>query len=183
MKTPVYLLSVALFAATQLHAEEQTKEKWQPPQEPWAEKVFAKIDTNGDGGHSLAEMIDHLKKEWAKKGKTSGLEKEARTRFKNRDLDGDGAVSLKEFGIPSQVFWRVLTLKQSDTDKDGALSTAELTAMVKSQYEKQGKSGYEAEAARRLKYLDKDKSGSVSLEEYAANAVKKWKQALANKKK
>jgi Ca2+-binding EF-hand superfamily protein len=54
-----------------------------------------------------------------------------------------------------------------DADGDGKMSLEEFTAMTKVQFEKKGKDGYEAEAAKRFEYKDENGDGSLTLEEFA----------------
>jgi len=52
-----------------------------------------------------------------------------------------------------------------DANSDDKLSIEEFTEMVKTQFEKQGKEGYEAEAEKRFANNDKDGDGFVSWQE------------------
>ncbi len=58
-------------------------------QRPDPEKVFAKLDANGDGKLSLEEYIAPAKTEEIKQKRTEN--------FKRLDKDGDGFLTLEEF--------------------------------------------------------------------------------------
>lgn len=60
---------------------------------------FLKFDADGDQQLDSKEYEAMIKSWFEQKGKT-GYEKAAKTRFKNKDVDGNGFVSFKEqFGL------------------------------------------------------------------------------------
>lgn len=79
------------------------------------------VDSNGDGLISADELSAmHLKAAQAR------IEAQSKEMIANRDMDGDGKLSVVELltpPLPAKLFERL------DTDKDGAISQAELDAM------------------------------------------------------
>jgi len=70
-------------------------------------------------------------------------------------------------------------LAKFDTNKDGKLDLKEFTVMIKTEFEKKGKTGHEQEAAKRFKNRDANKDSFLSLEEFKAtkkSASKKQEQ-------
>jgi len=63
-------------------------------------------------------------------------------------------------------------LAKFDTNKDGKLDLKEFTVMVKTEFEKKGKTGHEQEAAKRFKNRDTNKDGFLSLEEFKGTTKK-----------
>ena len=141
-------------------------------------KYFQNWDQDGDGYHSLAEHTASVKAGFAKQGK-KGYDAEAKKRVKRKDANADGKLSLKEFlstpkpkaagtkqAAKPTADKKTVYFQKWDTDGDGYQSLQELTASIKSGFEKQGKTGYEAEAKKRLGRKDTDGDGKISLKEH-----------------
>jgi Ca2+-binding EF-hand superfamily protein len=59
----------------------------------YAQRPFEKLDANNDGKLSQEEFLHNIKPE-----KTEGMSKT----FANRDQDGDGFLTLKEYTVPDK---------------------------------------------------------------------------------
>lgn len=154
---------------------------------------FDKWDANGDGALTLEEFTGMVQAEFEKKGK-EGYEAEAAKRFSRKELDGDGLFTwdenvqdmVKRGVLPADVLENQSEAAAApaaasseipantqkyfakwDADGDGKMTLEEFTAMTKVQFEKNGKEGYEAEAAKRFEFKDMDGDGSLTLEEFA----------------
>ena len=56
--------------------------------------------------------------------------------------------------------------KKWDADGDGNMSLEEFTEMTKTQFEKNGKEGYEEQSVKRFEFKDADGDGSLTVEEF-----------------
>ena len=79
------------------------------------------------------------------------------------------ALSATTFGQTQKQSARFLKF---DTDGDGKLNLVEYTAMVKLEFEKNDKVGYEEEAAKRFKNRDTNGDGFLTQEEFFAKSKK-----------
>jgi Ca2+-binding EF-hand superfamily protein len=94
-------------------------------------RIFAEVDTNGNGEIDLAEFHARLVEVFyqADTNKDGSLSPEEYNRlpfsgeFKDADTNGDGRISLHEF-----VAIRFRQFEQADTNHDGALSFEEVLA-------------------------------------------------------
>jgi Ca2+-binding EF-hand superfamily protein len=100
--------------------------------------------------------------------------------FAGNKMDpGDTELSPKELKGKSNYFLKF------DADGDQQLSQDEYTEMVRTQFEKNGKSGHEEEAAKRFARRDLDGDGYVSFAEHVIspeelNAIHKAKRTAKN---
>jgi Ca2+-binding EF-hand superfamily protein len=124
MKTMLALAAFALAPAA--HAA--------PPPGYDVESAFKEADTNKDGSVEIDEFYDRLVESYfhADSDKNGTLSKEEFVRavvieedFAAADGNGDGVLSRQEF-----VRSRLPLFTSSDTDKDGALSLAEVKAAL-----------------------------------------------------
>jgi Ca2+-binding EF-hand superfamily protein len=127
----IALLSL-LIAGASLALAGTTHAAGQVPQsEQDIRRIFAQVDTNGDGEIDLAEFHARLVEVFyqADTNKDGFLSPEEYNRlpfsgdFKAADTNGDGRISLHEF-----VAIRFRQFEQADTNHDGALSFEEVLA-------------------------------------------------------
>jgi Ca2+-binding EF-hand superfamily protein len=126
-----------------------------------ADAMFASVDSNGDGSLTGNEVGQMLKNMFAGTGGTDAFVQSRgdQQRFSELDTDGDGSISMAEFGIDSSASSALTTstsaedtavastadtsataplnedalqalLGQVDSDNDGQLSNAEITAFA-----------------------------------------------------
>lgn len=133
-----------------------------------------------------------VQKEYEKKG-LEGYEAEAEKRFSRKDLDGDGMFTwdenlqdlVKRGVLPADVLEATpeaeapaaaqvevpeniqKQYKKWDADGDGNMSLEEFTEMTKTQFEKNGKEGYEEQSVKRFEFKDADGDGSLTVEEFS----------------
>jgi Ca2+-binding EF-hand superfamily protein len=116
-------------------------------------KHFAQMDTNKDGGLSLAEM-----------------QQAALTRFAAQDTNKDGFLSAEEMQAGKNVQragkWMQKRMEKQDTNKDNKISKAEVQAMV----------------SARFALLDTNKDGVVKADEMKAHHGQHGKRGQQGKK-
>ena len=61
---------------------------------------------------------------------------------------------------------QIKIFNDADKNKDGKVCVEEWTPVVEARFEKQGKTGWEAQAPKQFNFMDKDKDGFLSLEEF-----------------
>jgi Ca2+-binding EF-hand superfamily protein len=138
MKSKKYILTlIALTSATALFAANPA-------------------DLNGDKNISLEEFQTLKKKQAAKNGNTYN-EKQINELFEDKDRDGNGVLSYKEFGA-----------HPVDLDDDKSISYEEFAAMHKKRAERAGRTVNEEWVKSTFPKKDTDGDGKLSYEELAA---------------
>jgi len=122
-----------------------------------AAKRFSKKDLDGDGLFTWDENVQDL----VKRGILPADALEAQPAA--AAAPAATAAPAAQAEVPENV--QKLFAKW-DADGDGKMSMEEFTAMVKTQFEKKGKEGYEEQAAKRFEYKDMDGDGFLTLEEF-----------------
>ena len=112
---------------------------------------FAAMDTNKSGDITIDELRAAMKRD-----NPFVMEHEVRRKFLEMDLDGDGVISRREYGV-AQEFSYV------DTDSSGTISLDELRAAMK----RDNPLVTDLEVERRWLQLDQNCDGSVSKNEFA----------------
>jgi hypothetical protein len=128
---------------------------------------FSKLDTDGDGKLTRAEM-------------QAMPDAIAAARFKATDSNGDGkidaaelAASLGQDGSSRNAARADFMLSRFDDNGDGVISRAEMTAAI-------GRNRAGAPGERFMAWADTDGDGAISAAEYAAAAD--WMQQLAGQR-
>ena len=112
---------------------------------------FAAMDTDKSGDITIDELRAAMKRD-----NPFVMEHEVRRKFLEMDLDGDGVISRREYGV-AQEFSYV------DTDSSGTISLDELRAAMK----RDNPLVTDLEVERRWLQLDQNCDGSVSKNEFA----------------
>ncbi|KPA90880.1 Ca2+-binding protein (EF-Hand superfamily) [Pseudomonas asplenii] len=134
-------------------------------QQQFQKQLLAKLDTNGDGSISQDELNSALSKDGDNK-----LLTDLSQNFTSLDSDGSGGISVDELAAlkrpehgdraPDTRLADAL-LKALDTNDDGTVSNDELNTGLTN-------TGINADSSSLLSSLDKDSSGSLSVDELAA---------------
>ncbi|MHC4606448.1 MAG: EF-hand domain-containing protein [Planctomycetota bacterium] len=95
---------------------------------------FARLDLDGDGAVNVEEFVQHVQQT------REGLEQTFGTQVENlireKDADGDGALSISELPLPEGEFQRI------DADGDGLLQPPELVGEMARQHAAQQRGGF-----------------------------------------
>ena len=120
------------------------------------EVLFSKIDTDGSGSLSQEEVITYLKSITDDISETN-----VKTIFEGLDTSGDKKVDLEEFKVQSIQLWKYLLINCIKTMmnylKEKGWKKVEISKTDK-------KTVTQSEVKALFNYIDKDRSGFISLE-------------------
>lgn len=123
--------------------------------------LFKEADVDGDGSISVQELVDVFKKNGAD---NEDFLQKAKAVIANADIDGDGSISYEELlrsavnrklNSKEERLWRVFCM--FDKDRDGAITTAEISEVLKVS---------PSEAAKLLAEVDKNGDRTIDYEEF-----------------
>mmetsp|Transcript_72491 Transcript_72491/g.172817 ORF Transcript_72491/g.172817 Transcript_72491/m.172817 type:complete len:392 (-) Transcript_72491:68-1243(-) len=152
------------------HEDVQFGEQLDMPTEEEMQDLHEKLDANGDGKASLAEV-----EAYSKAIRALAAQHDVQTLLRDLDMDGDGKLSVSEFlhdfhqdqgrakRENDSEEMEVKKFRAADEDGDGLLAANEILSVVDPSKKK---SVQEVEVADLIRRRDKDSDGHVSLLEF-----------------